>query len=157
MPDFLTVFKGGMISDVQNTYIANQLLALNKTTKQSGIVLTKSDCAEIAQCRGELLVQTERIEVGAGAVSKIIEMFCDSGYVDQRTFKDTVNALLECFYEIKTQTDDNLDDEAVLGFLLYMFENEVGGDVSKICMSTAYDDFIRYGKYGDLKKKKHQD
>ncbi len=157
MPDFLSLFKSGMLSSAQTAYIAHELLALNKTTEQSGIVLSKKDCKEIAEYRGELLVRAERIEVGAGAVTKIIERFCDSGYVDRRTFKDTVNQLLECFYEIKTETEDRLDDETVLDFIEYMFEKEVGGDAARICMSQAYDDFIRWGKDPKPEKEKQQD
>ncbi len=143
MPDFLTVFKNGMLSDVHNRYIAKELSVLNKHTEKFGIVLSQKDCTEIAECRSDLLNENERIEVGAGAVKRIIEEFCDSGYVDQRTFKDAVEGLLECFYTIKTETDDLVDDETVLEFLKYMFENEVGGDISKIYMSDTFEAFIK--------------
>ena len=151
MPDFLAVFKSGMLTDVHNQYIAKELLSLNEYTKESGIVLSQKDCTEIAECRSELLYENERIEVGAGAVKRIIEEFCDSGYVDQRTFKDTVEALLECFYSIKTETEDKVDDETVLGFLKYMFENEVGGDVEGIYMSPSYYAFIAESRKAEEK------
>ena len=142
MPDYLAVFKSGILTDVHNRYVANELLALNKQTQKAGIVLSQKDCAEIAECRSELLYENERIEVGAGAVKRIIEEFCDSGYVDQRTFKDTVQGLLDCFYAIKTETEDRADDDTVLEFLKYMFETEVGGDVAHIYASQSYDAFV---------------
>ena len=142
MPDYLTLFvKSGMLSEAHNRYIAKELITLNKHTERYGIVLSEKDCAEIAECRSELLIENERIEVGSGAVKRIIEEFCDSGYVDPKTFKDTVQGLLECFYTIKTETDDKVDDEAVLEFLKYAFE-ATGGDVSKIYMLEAFDAFI---------------
>ncbi len=130
-----------MLTDAHNQYIAKELLALNKHTELSGIVLSQKDCKEIAECRSELLAENERIEVGAGAVTRIIERFCDSGYVDQRTFKDTVQGLLECFYAIKSETNDLANDDEVLDFLSYAFE-ATGGDVAKIYMIEAFDAYI---------------
>ncbi|MBR2474561.1 MAG: hypothetical protein IKB51_05990 [Clostridia bacterium] len=154
MPDYLTLFTGGMLSEVHNRYIAKELSALNKHTEQFGIVLSEKDCTDIAECRSDLLVENERIEVGAGAVKRIIEVFCDSGYVNQQNFRDTVEGLLECFYSIKTETEDKLDDETVLEFIKSVFENEAGGDVSKIYFSPAYDEFVAFGRKNDDKPKR---
>jgi len=154
MPDYLTQFTGGMLSEVHNRYIAKELSALNKHTEQFGIVLSEKDCTDIAECRSDLLVENERIEVGAGAVKRIIEVFCDSGYVNQQNFRDTVEGLLECFYSIKTETEDKLDDETVLEFIKSVFENEAGGDVSKIYFSPAYDEFVAFGRKNDDKPKR---
>ena len=154
MPDYLAVFKSGMLSEVHNRYIAKELAALNEHTVQHGIVLSERDCTDIAQCRSELLVESERIEVGAGAVQRIIEEFCESGYVSQRTFKDTVEGLLECFYTIKTETEDKVDDETVLEFLKYIFENDAGGDVTRIYFCDAFEQFITTGKSDGFKNPK---
>lgn len=147
MPNYLTVFQSGMLSQVHNKYIASELIQLNDITREHGIVLSKKDCAEIAECRAELLKDTERIEVGAGAITKIIETFCESGYINQQNFKDTVEGLLECFYTIKTETDDKVSDEDTLKFLKYLFEVEAGGDVAKLYDSEAFDLFIERGKF----------
>ena len=146
MPDYLTVFRNSMISEVHTRYIAKDLLALNEHTVTHGIILSESDCTEIAQCRGDLLVENERIEVGSGAVRRIIEEFCDSGYINQQNFKDTVQGLLECFYAIKTETEDKVDDETVLEFLKYVFENDAGGDVSRIYFCDIFEQFINTGR-----------
>lgn len=146
MADYLSLFKGGMISEVHNRYIAKELSTLNKHTEQYGIVLSSKDCTDIAECRSELLVENERIEVGAGAVRKIIEEFCDSGFVNQQNFRDTVEGLLECFYTIKTETEDQVDDDTVLAFLKYVYENDAGGDVTKIYFCEVFDEFIATGK-----------
>lgn len=153
LPDFLTLFQNGMIADAHNRYIAKELYALNDYTEGFGIALSQKDCLEIAVSRNKLLVENERIEVGAGAVTRIIEGFCDSGYVDPRTFKDTVQDLLECFYALKTETDDTASDDDVLEFLSYAFE-ATGGDVAKIYMLEAFDAFISSAKSTAAKQKK---
>ena len=143
MPDYLSLFvRSGALSTGHNKYIASQLVSLNDYTVQHGIVLSQKDCNEIAQVRAELLIENERIEMGVGAAQRIIEEFCDSGYVDQHTFKDTVEELLECFYTIKNETDDKVDDETVINFLKFAFE-ATGGDVSKIYMLDIFANYIR--------------
>lgn len=154
MSNLLALFSNPAVAEIQNRYVAGELVALNKVTEQHGIVLTQKDCADIALCRGQLLRDTERIEVGVGIVKRIIEEFCESGYVDQNTFRDTVEELLECFYTIKTETEDRLDDDTVLEFLKQTFETDAGGDVSRIYLSTAYDEFIAFGKKYIEKPKK---
>lgn len=147
MPNYLTVFQSGMLAEAHNKYIANELMQFNDVTREYGITLSKKDCREIAECRSELLKDTERIEVGAGAVTKIIESFCDSWYINQQNFKDTVEGLLECFYTIKTETEDKVNDEDALKFLKYLFEVEAGGDVAKLYDSEAFDIFITNGRF----------
>lgn len=131
-----------MLSEVHNRYVAHELTLLNEKTSEYGITLSEKDCAEIAEFRAETLRESERIEIGVGAVRRIIEEFCDSGYISQITFKDTVEGLLECFYTIKSETDDKVSDDEALKFLKYLFETEAGGDVSKLYECEAFDLFI---------------
>ncbi len=142
LPNYLSAFNSNMLSEVHNRYIAHELVSLNETTAEYGITLSEKDCAEIAEFRAETLKDNERIEIGVGAVRRIIEEFCDSGYISQNSFKDTVEGLLECFYTIKNETDDKIGDNEVLAFLKYLFETEAGGDVSKLYECEAFDLFI---------------
>ncbi len=144
MPDYLSIFTGGLLSDIQNRYVAKEISALNEKTEEYGLVLSPNDCKEIAESRSELLSETERIEVGIGAVKRIIEEFCDSGYISPQNFKDVIEGLLECFYTIKSETFDKADDETVISFLKDVFENDAGGDVSRIYSSVAFDEFIAF-------------
>ena len=154
MPDYLAIFQSGMVTEIHNRYIAAELMQLNKHTEQYGIVLSAEECRSIAECRSELLRDNERIEVGIGAAKRIIEEFCDSGYVDKNNFTDVIEGLLDCFYSLKTDTDDKADDDTVIEFLKQVFEKDAGGDVSKIYFCTAYDEFVNYfKKYGDRPKK----
>ena len=143
MPNYLAVFQNGGISEIEKRYISKEMMLLNDKTAEYGITLSEKDCADIAECRYESLKENERIEVGLGAVQKIIESFCDSGYVSQNNFTEIVEGLLECFYMIKSETFDKVSDEEVLDFLKYLFENECGGEVSKIYDSALLENFIR--------------
>jgi len=143
MPNYLAVFQSGGITEMEKRYVAKELMLLSDKTAEYGITLSERDCVDIAECRYESLKENERIEVGLGATQRIIEEFCDSGYVSQMNFRETVEGLLECFYMIKTETLDKVSDDEVLEFLKYLFETECGGDISKIYDSVALDAFIR--------------
>ena len=143
MPNYLAVFQSSGIAEIEKRYVARELMLLKDKTAEHGIVLTEKDCIDIAECRYESLRENERIEVGLGATERIIEEFSESGYVSQNNFRETVEGLLECFYMIKSETDDRVSDDDVLEFLKYLFEYEAGGDVSKIYDSVALDEFIR--------------
>lgn len=148
MPNYLAVFQSGSITESEKRYVAKELMLLGDKTAQYGITLSEKDCLEIAECRYESLKENERIEVGLGATQKIIEAFCESGYVNQNNFSETVEGLLECFYMIKTETNDKVDDETVLEILKYLFEEDAGGDVSKIYDCAALEEYIRKVKEG---------
>ena len=51
MPDYLSVFTGGLISDIHNSYIAKEIASLNKLTEDYGLTLSQEDCREIAETR----------------------------------------------------------------------------------------------------------
>ena len=117
MPNYLAVFQSGGITEIEKRYVAKEIMLLGDKTAEYGIVLSEKDCTDIAECRFESLKENERIEVGLGAVQRIIEEFCDSGYVSQINFRETVEGLLECFYMIKSETFDKVSDDEVLEFL----------------------------------------
>ncbi len=142
MPNYLSIFQNSMLVSAQNQYVSKELLTLNDTIRENGIVLSSADCKGIAQFRSEALAENERVEVGLGAVKRIIEEFSDSGYVNQQNFRLVVEGLLECFYTIKTETNDLVSDDEVIEFLKYLFEEDAGGDINKLYESTAFDAFI---------------
>lgn len=142
MPNFLSLFQNKQLATLQNREIANQLIQLNTVTEEYGLTLSKADCMDIAEFRFDALIESERIEIGTGAVGRIIKEFCDSGYVDQRNFRQIIEDLLECFYTIKNETEDKATDDQVMEFLHYLFENVIGGDTSKLYDSEELDIFV---------------
>ena len=142
MPNFIALFQNKQLTALRNKVFASQLISLNADTEKHGITLSKADCADIAEFRTDALAECERIEVGLGATERIIKEFCDSGYVNQANFRQTVEDLLECFYTIKNETDDLVSDDTVMEFLHFLFETVLGGDTSKIYEATELDEFI---------------
>ena len=142
MSNYLELFNSTGLVAARNKVISGQLIALNEEIAENGIVLSEADCKDIAEFRHEVLVETERVEVGLGVVGRIVKEFSDSGYVDQRNFRQVVEDLLECFYVLKNETDDKATDDQVMEFLHYLFEDVVGGDTERLYNSEAIGNFV---------------
>lgn len=142
MPDYLVLFQNQQLVSAQNKFIAGQLISLNDEIAEHGITLSEADCKDIAEFRHDALVECERVEVGLGAAGRIIREFANSGYVDKYNFRQVVEDLLECFYTLKNETEEKANDDLVMEFLHYLFEEVVGGDTSKLYEAQAFDDFV---------------
>lgn len=86
----------------------NQLAAVmetNQYTEQFGLVLSEKDAQMILENRKSALRTQQRIEFGEGIVPKIIREFCDSPYIDQNTYAETIMRLQERWsYEVYLET-----------------------------------------------------
>ena len=131
-------------------------MALNDDIAEHGIVLSEADCKDIAEFRHEALMESDRVEAGVGIAARIIREFADSGYVDQRNFRQVVEDLLECFYTLKNETEDKATDDQVMEFLHYLFEVAVGGDTAHLYEAEAMDAFVAQMR-GDLRFKEFED
>ena len=156
MSNYLELFNSKGLVAARNKVISGQLMALNKDIEENGIVLSESDCKDIAEFRHDVLMETERIDVGLGIVGRIVKEFSDSGYVDQQNFRQVVEDLLECFYTVKNETEDKATDDQVMEFLHYLFEVAVGGDTSRLYEAEAMDAFVSQMR-GDLRFKEYED
>ena len=102
----------------------NQLATVmetNQYTEQFGLTLSEQDAQLILDNRKAALRTQQRIEFGEGIVPKIIREFCDSPYIDQNTFAETIIRLQEIFYQYKNEMNDEItDDELCFGDLEYL-------------------------------------
>ena len=77
------------------------MIEANQTTKQYGLMLSEQDAKLILKSQRYALKQEERIEFGEGVIPKIIYEFCDSDFIDQNNYVDTIIRLQEIFYLYK--------------------------------------------------------
>lgn len=88
-----------------------KIINCNGYLERYNLKLTKNDAMEIKERRAEALRQTGRIEFGGWIVEKIIKEFCDSPYISQEKFLNTINGLIDIFYYYKNKikiSDDKL-------------------------------------------------
>jgi hypothetical protein len=127
-----------------------ELLKTNQRTAAFGLALSEPDAELILQERGNTLREQKRVEFGEGIVTKIIYEFCDSQYISQSDYVETVVRLQEIFYMYKNEMQDEITDDELLHFMKEQFETICFGDLEYLegtCLAN-FAQAIRAGYRG---------
>jgi hypothetical protein len=116
----------------------NQILATNETSEQYALKLSEADAGQLVQTRNECLKALGRIEIGGGIVDKIVLAFCDSPYLWQGNYAETLNQLVELFYLYKEETLDSVSDDDLIDIMKDYFDNRCGGSVELLLGRELY-------------------
>ncbi|MGN0277288.1 MAG: DUF6323 family protein [Hominisplanchenecus sp.] len=126
------------------------LAKANEKTERFGLVLSQEEMEALLEQRKEILKWEERIEFGEGILPKLVYTFCDSGYLSQQDYADTLGRLQEIFYQFKNEMQDRVTDEELLDFMREQFDEVCFGDLDYL-ESTCLEAFarkVRAGYYG---------
>ena len=139
-----------------------KVIETNKTTEQFGLVLSEQDAKLILEERKDTLQKQKRVEFGEGIVPKIIYEFCDSNYIDQNNYADTIIRLQEIFYLYKNEMQDEITDDELLHLMKEQFELICFGDLDYLegtCLANfaqairaGYDGYKNSDGYGEYSK-----
>ncbi|MDD3339819.1 MAG: DUF6323 family protein [Lachnospiraceae bacterium] len=127
-----------------------QIRATNQYTEKFGLALSDEDTEMLVEERTQTLRLERRVEFGPGILPKIIYMFCDSAYINQADYRDTLIRLQGIFYLYKNETMDQITDDELLEFMKEQFEEVCFGDLDYL-ENTCLDLFaqaIRAGYSG---------
>lgn len=124
-----------------------KVLETNQKTEQFGLVLSEADAKLILQERSNSLREQKRVEFGSGIVTRIIYEFCDSEYISQADYVETIIRLQEIFYMYKNETRDELTDDELLHLMKEQFETICFGDLEHL-EGTCLDNFARAVRAG---------
>ena len=105
-----------------------QVLETNNYTGKFGLALSSEDAALLAQERVNTLKQERRVEFGQGILPKIIYAFCDSSFITQENYRDSLSRLQEIFFFYKNEMMDEITDDELLTFMREQFEDVCYGD-----------------------------
>lgn len=147
-----------------------KVLETNEMTARYGLVLTQQDAELLAAERSRVLKRERRVEFGPGILPKVIEQFCDSDFIDQNNYVDTLLRLQEIFYLYKNEMQDEISDEELLHFMKEQFEEVCFGDLGYLegtCLQIfaeavragyrGYQASEGYGEYTELNEVKRWD
>ncbi len=128
-----------------------KLMETNQAAGKYGLILSEQDAALILEERKESLRKQERVEFGGGIVPKIIYEFCDSRYICQDNYVETLIRLQDIFYLFKNEMRDEITDDELLHFMKEQFEDICFGDLEYL-EGTCLDIFSQavrsgYGGY----------
>lgn len=108
---------------------ANKICMYNTHTQAYGLTLTQQQATELVEVRNYELCHIGRIEFGEGIIGKLIVAFCDSPYISQDNYSNTIQAFIEIFYYYKNETLDLLSDDELIKYMKYYFNGTCNGSI----------------------------
>lgn len=138
------------------------VLETNAYTEKYGLMLTKEDASLLTQNRKSALKEQRRVEFGTGILEKLIYEFCDSDFVHQSNYVDTLSRLQDIFYLYKNEMLDEITDDELLHFMREQFDDVCYGDLDYLqgtCLDifaqairAGYGGYRESGGYGEFEK-----
>ena len=114
----------------------------NQYTSQFGLCLSDEDVQELLLRRRECLSEQQRVEFGPGILEKIIFAFCDSVYIDQEHYAETIAELQNIFYLYKNESMDEWTDDELIEIMRKAFDGECQGSLEYL-EETCLERFAR--------------
>lgn len=130
---------------IQNLWRETQIkkvLAMNLDSQKYGLQLSEEEAKVLIREREQCLRETRRIEFGEGILEKLISIFCDSPFLLQENYAETLVRLQSIFYLYKNESLDELTDEELLEEMKKKFDGECQGDL-EFLETTALERFAR--------------
>lgn len=112
-----------LINDSKN------ILNCNDMTKKYNLFLSEKDSFEIIQCNSKSLANNNRIQFDEIIAPKLIYSFCDSPYINQQNYKQTMEDLIDIFYYYKNETMDLVSDDELIEYMAKAFNNSCEGSL----------------------------
>lgn len=116
--------------DILNGQIwLKQIQETNQFTEKYGLRLSERDAKILIAEKKNVLQAERRVEFGQSVLPQIIYAFCDSAYIMQDNYLDTLIRLQEIFFLYKNEMLDEITDEELLNFMREQFEDVCYGDL----------------------------
>lgn len=120
----------------------SHVIKMNQYTAKFGLSLSEEETKILINDRSDSLTEQRRIEFGEGILPKLIFTFCDSPYIYQENYVDTIGRLQDIFYLYKNESLDEVSDDELLQFMKEKYEGECQGTLDYL-EETCLEDFAR--------------
>lgn len=107
-----------------------EIIKCNEITSRFGLTLSQKEAHELVETRSEALNSNGRIEFGGGIIDKLIIGFCDSPFLSEYNYADTLNELIETFYYFKNESLDSISDDELILLMKKYFDQKCQGSIS---------------------------
>ncbi len=124
-----------------------KVMESNQYTEQYGLTLSEQDAEILAQERKSTLIEQKRVEFGESILPRIIYEFCDSAFISQSNYVESLTRLQEIFFLYKNEMLDEISDEELLNFMKEQFETVWFGDFDYL-EGTCLDIFAQAVRAG---------
>lgn len=136
-----------LLSDEKNAVAA--LVECNSYTAGFNLSLTEEEAKELVLSKKESLKRQGRLEFGESILPKLIYAFCDSSYIHQGNYLETLEGLQDIFFTYKNETMDGITDDELIAYMREKFEGECGGSLEYL-EETILEAFARKARSGEL-------
>ena len=147
-----------------------KVMETNQYTEKFGLSLTEEEGRMLVRERVNSLRKHQRIEFGTGILPKLIYEFCDSSYINQDHYAETIAALQNIFNRYKNEMMDEISDDELLHFMKEQYETVCFGDLEYLagtCLAVfaqavragyrGYQEADGYGQYENMDEVKRWD
>ena len=133
--------------ELQKLAAAEELRTCNDFTARFGLTLTEAQIWTLVEKKSEALKDTGRVEFGGGILKKLIWEFCDSPFITQDNYEETLSELLDSFYYFKNESMDIISDDELISLMKEYFDTVCQGSLEYMS-GTALDDLCRSARNG---------
>ena len=127
--------------------LAMEIKKCNEVTMRYGVTLSDTQIENLINKRFESLKSTGRVEFGDGILKELIEAFCDSPYIIQENYEETLEELQDIFYFFKGEAMDQIADDELIEFMKEYFNGECQGSIEYLS-GTNLEELCRDTRYG---------
>ncbi len=111
-------------------------------TLKFGLSLSEDQARSLVEQRFGALRDTGRIEFGEGVLKKLIYAFCDSPYLTQENYEETLTELQDSFYYFKNESNDLIPDDELIEFMKNIFNGKAQGSLEYLA-GTSLEELCR--------------
>ena len=135
------------ILNIKKKQLIMNIKKCNELTIKFGVSLSDEAIERLINRRFEALKNTGRIEFGVGILKKLIEAFCDSPYIMQNNYEETLEELQDIFYFFKGEAMEQISDDELIEFMKRDFDGKCQGSIEYLS-GTSLEELCRGTRYG---------
>ncbi|MGV3074316.1 DUF6323 family protein [Clostridium baratii] len=135
------------IQNMKKKQLAMEIKKCNEVTIKYGVTLSDTQIENLINKRFESLKNTGRVEFGDGVLKELIQAFCDSLYIFQENYEETLEELQEIFYFFKGEAMEQIADDELIEFMKKYFNEECQGSIEYLS-GTNFEELCRNTRYG---------
>lgn len=135
------------IQNMKKKQLAMEIKKCNEITMKYGVTLSDTQIESLINKRFESLKNTGRVEFGDGVLKELIEAFCDSLYIIQENYEETLEELQDIFYFFKGEAMEQIADDELIEFMKEYFNGECQGSIEYLS-GTNLEELCRNTRYG---------
>lgn len=135
------------ILNIKKKQLIMNIKKCNELTIKFGVSLSDEAIERLINKRFEALKNTGRIEFDEGILKKLIETFCDSPYIMQNNYEETLEELQDIFYFFKGEAMEQISDDELIEFMKRDFDGKCQGSIEYLS-GTSLEELCRGTRYG---------